>query len=169
MSQVSILSQVTLEALPGHRSALFACRCFLARWSWAVRPRSLNGAALAVLIGNRVGGRVWMTGSFDGPGSCASPRRSDTARYPSLVIPCPLKRSQGTSTIQHHQWSPMTAGLVAEMAAAGDAERPAPRLVCRDGLPKWVGDVRARQPTVGRTPCLVYARQTALTCPATTR
>lgn len=133
MSQVSILSQVTLEALPGHRSALFACRCFLARWSWAVRPTSLNGAALAVLIGNRVGGRVWMTGSFDGPGSCASPRRSDTARYPSLVIPCPLKRSQGTSTIQHHQWSPMTAALVAEMAAAGDAERPVMRSGRRRG------------------------------------
>jgi hypothetical protein len=45
----------------------------------------------------------------------------------------------------------MTAALVAETAAAGDAKRAAPRLVCRDGLPKWVGDVRARQPTVGRT------------------
>jgi hypothetical protein len=94
MSQVSIFGRVTVEALPGHRGALCACRCFLARWSWAVGPRSFNGAALAVLIGNRVGGRAWVTGSFDDPGSRASPRRSDTARYPSLVIPCPLKRSQ---------------------------------------------------------------------------
>jgi hypothetical protein len=139
-----------------------------ARRSRAISPCSLNGAAVAVLIGNRVGGRLGVTGRSDDRGSCASPPRSDTARYPSWVVPRSGGRSQGTSTIQHYQWSPVTAVLVAGLAAAGDVGRVPPQLVCPDGLPRRVGDVRARR-LAARTPCLVSARQTVLTCQGPTR
>lgn len=168
MSQVSILGRAMVEVLFGHRGVLCACCCFLARRSRAISPCSLNGAAVAVLIGNRVGGRLGVTGRSDDRGSCASPPRSDTARYPSWVVPRSGGRSQGTSTIQHYQWSPVTAVLVAGLAAADDAGRAPPQLVCPDGLPRRVGDVRARR-LAARTPCLVSARQTVLTCQGPTR